>query len=355
MVTPTLPTFRSSGRSTSPSKKEELRRKARQMLENPSAAVSGMKSQSTEDTRRRQEARRLMEDAFTDGATYSIGADDASPLLRGMGRPTQMTNDRLEPRGATTSSAFDRVKRYGSMRSQELKEVMAQFAKQYGRMEEVIPVRPPIVKLLYGVNEQQRDSHSSIEATPTRKITSQWELHFLQKDVADVEGTAFEQQRIQERLGDVTAQASAIQAKIRETEQGSSEEQTLLETYMNLTNEKNSLVGKQEYYNIIENIRETSRHIADLNHQLDSLTQNTPDDYFKTAEEKDRTDQLMESYMDAIQKKDDLIQKLFITEEQLLEDEDRLKSLTLERASNFVRGNDEPLTASRRIITWLRG
>ncbi|RCN29307.1 hypothetical protein ANCCAN_24939, partial [Ancylostoma caninum] len=177
----------------------------------------------------------------------------------------------------------------------------------------------------------------------------------LQKDVDDIEGTAVEQQRIQERLGDVTAQASAIQAKIRETEQGSSEEQTLLETYMNLTNEKNSLVGKQEYYNIIENIREASRHIADLNQQLDSLTRNTPDDYFKTAEEKDRTDELMESYMDAIQKKDDLIQKLFATEEQLLEDENRLKSLTLERASNFVRGNDEPLTASRRIMTWLRG
>ncbi|RCN40324.1 hypothetical protein ANCCAN_13748, partial [Ancylostoma caninum] len=177
----------------------------------------------------------------------------------------------------------------------------------------------------------------------------------LQKDVDDIEGTTVEQQRIQERLGDVTAQASAIQAKIRETEQGSSEEQTLLETYMNLTNEKNSLVGKQEYYNIIENIREASRHIADLNQQLDSLTRNTPDDYFKTAEEKDRTDELMESYMDAIQKKDDLIQKLFATEEQLLEDENRLKSLTLERASNFVRGNDEPLTASRRIMTWLRG
>lgn len=42
-------------------------------------------------------------------------------------------------------------------------------------------------------------------------------------------------------------------------------------------------------------------------------------DYFKTAEEKDRTDELMESYMDAIQKKDDLIQKLFATEEQLWE------------------------------------
>lgn len=78
-------------------------------------------------------------------------------------------------------------------------------------------------------------------------------------------------------------------------------------------------------------------------------------DYFKTAEEKDRTDELMESYMNAIQNKDDLIQKLFATEEQLLEDEDRLKSLTLELASNFVRGSDEPLTASKRIITWLRG
>ncbi|VDP56516.1 unnamed protein product [Heligmosomoides polygyrus] len=78
-------------------------------------------------------------------------------------------------------------------------------------------------------------------------------------------------------------------------------------------------------------------------------------DYFKTAEEKDRTDELMEQYMSAIQKKDDLIQKLFATEEQLQEDEQRLKSLTLERASNFVRGNEEPLTASRRIMTWLRG
>ncbi|PIO77624.1 hypothetical protein TELCIR_00202 [Teladorsagia circumcincta] len=160
----------------------------------------------------------------------------------------------------------------------------------------------------------------------------------LQKDVDDVEHTTLEQQRIQERL-----------------EQGSSEEQTLLETYMNLTNEKNHLVGRQEYYNIIENIREISRHIANLNEQLDNMTKSTPDDYFKTPEEKDRTDALMESYMSAIQKKDDLIQKLFATEEQLLEDEHRLKSLTLERASNFVRGNDEPLTASRRLMTWLRG
>ncbi|XGW01913.1 hypothetical protein V3C99_014193 [Haemonchus contortus] len=388
MVTPTLPTFRSSGRSTSPTKKEELRKKARQMLENPSAAVLTTGT-SQDDEKRRQEARRLIEEAVTDGTTYVLGSAeastsssnlqrsyhrshtsingsnsdlrkielvrpaitihtfkkrdpspilqrkqyDATPVISGTGRSNQMANDRLKPRGGgPVPSAFDRVKRFGSMRSQELKEAMAQFGRQYG------------------VETTTSGSQASVNATPTRKVVSQWE-----KDVDDVERTTLEQQRIQERLGDVTAQANAIQAKIRETEQGSSEEQTLLETYMNLTNEKNHLVGRQEYFNIIENIREASRNIADLNQQLDDMTKSTPDDYFKTPEEKDRTDALMESYMSAIQKKDDLIQKLFATEEQLLEDEHRLKSLTLERASNFVRGHDEPLTASRRIMTWLRG
>ncbi|RCN40325.1 hypothetical protein ANCCAN_13749 [Ancylostoma caninum] len=262
MVTPSLPTIRSSGRCTSPSKKEELRKKARQMLENPSAAVSAMKTTSTDDSRRRQEARRLIEDAVTDGATYLVGPveastsmtsshrssrshsslngsssdlrkianfylkflyvvivvqlfristtddyhpyvqqtrsiacsstktmsacmlylliiccssllffvkfdidlDDATPVIPGMGRPTQMMNDRLKSRGAGTSSAFDRVKRFGSMRSQELKEAMAQLAKQYG------------------INDTPSGSQSSIGATPTRKVTSQWEVeifHYL--------------------------------------------------------------------------------------------------------------------------------------------------------------------------------
>ncbi|EPB66472.1 hypothetical protein ANCCEY_14436 [Ancylostoma ceylanicum] len=64
MVTPTLPTIRSS--------------------------------QSNDDSRRRQEARRLIEDAVTDGATYLVGPDDATPVIPGMGRPTQMMNDRLK-------------------------------------------------------------------------------------------------------------------------------------------------------------------------------------------------------------------------------------------------------------------
>uniref|UniRef100_A0A158P954 PH domain-containing protein n=1 Tax=Angiostrongylus cantonensis TaxID=6313 RepID=A0A158P954_ANGCA len=300
MVTSTLSAFRSSGRTSSPSKKEELRKKAREMLDN-STTVAPMGTvkifSSFEDEKRRQEARRLIEGAVVDGTTHLVGAElvrpavsihefkkldpspilqrkkyDVTPVIPGMCRPTQVINDQLKPRSGASPSTFDRVRRYGSMRSQELREAMAQFGRQYG------------------INDFSSGSQTSVNATPTRKVVSQWE-----KDVDDVEGTTLEQQKIQERLIDVTAQASAIQAKIRET------------------------------------------------------------DYFKTVEEKDRTDELMESYMNAIQNKDDLIQKLFATEEQLLEDENRLKSLTLERASSFVRGNDEPLTASKRIITWLRG
>ncbi|KJH47062.1 hypothetical protein DICVIV_06871 [Dictyocaulus viviparus] len=344
-----IPQRNAEGRNTSPAKKEELRKKAREMLDNSTSVTTTETVKvsemflgiidlillSFEDDKRRQEARRLLEDAAADNtrlvgpvtemhwknaevelvAIYNVHSKNENYLLYSSAQ---------HPRSGASPSAFDRVKRYGSMRSQELREVMAQFGKQYG------------------ISEFNSGSQTSINATPTRKVVSQWE-----KDVDDIE------------------------------EQGSSEEQTLLETYMNLMNEKNSLVGRQEYYNIIENIREASRRIADLNEQLDNLTKSTPDgklnlcrldnshyvvdnslnilDYFKTAEEKDRTDELMEAYMDAIQKKDDLIQKLFATEEQLLEDENRLKSLTLERASNFVRGNEEPLTASRRIMTWLRG
>ncbi|VDM54173.1 unnamed protein product [Angiostrongylus costaricensis] len=269
------------GRTSSPSKKEELRKKAREMLDN-SMTVASMGTVKI--------------------FSVYLRVKDSSVLE--------------SPRSGASPSTFDRVRRYGSMRSQELREAMAQFGRQYG------------------INDFSSGSQTSVNATPTRKVVSQWE-----KDVDDVEGTTLEQQKIQERLIDVTAQASAIQAKIRETEQSSSEEQTLLGTYMNLTNEKNSLVCL--YIDV---------HIY----------------YFKTAEEKDRTDELMESYMNAIQNKDDLIQKGnrklfngFVTDSSLqyfrLEDENRLKSLTLERASSFVRGNDEPLTASKRIITWLRG
>ncbi|KAK6035927.1 hypothetical protein COOONC_26568 [Cooperia oncophora] len=65
------------GRSTSPTKKEELRRKARQMLENPAAAAFPTGT-SQDDEKRRQEARRLIEEAVTDGATYLVGSAEAS-------------------------------------------------------------------------------------------------------------------------------------------------------------------------------------------------------------------------------------------------------------------------------------
>lgn len=77
------------------------------------------------------------------------------------------------------------------------------------------------------------------------------------------------------------------------SEKGSSEEAMLLETYIKLTNEKNSLVGKQEYFNIIENIRflslsleiayiltcyrEVMKEIEKLNKELAEISKSTSD------------------------------------------------------------------------------
>ncbi|KAJ1369605.1 hypothetical protein KIN20_031094 [Parelaphostrongylus tenuis] len=73
MVTSALPPFRSSGRLSSPSKKEELRKKAREMLDN-STTVASMGT-SYEDEKRRQEARRLIEGVVMDSSTHSVGPE----------------------------------------------------------------------------------------------------------------------------------------------------------------------------------------------------------------------------------------------------------------------------------------
>ncbi|CAD6199533.1 unnamed protein product [Caenorhabditis auriculariae] len=374
MVTPGISNLRASGRNASPAKQDELRRQAKAMIEK----ASGTPSVSKEvDEEKLKEARRLLDQAVTDGATFKISSNkasttplnsnysrsgsstdlrrvelvrpsvdvhrfkkrdpspilarkrydpDQSPIIPAIGRNLTNGNGRTAPEEV---SALDRVKRYGSMRSSELRESLAQFAKQYGIND----------ALGYPTSD-------SATATPTRKIKSQWE-----KDVEDVEGTTKEQERIEERLQDVEEQAAAINRKCNEAEKGSSEEQTLLETFIELTNEKNNLVGRQEYYNIIENIRQTEQRIKDLKAQVDEVTR-TDDEYQKTYDEKARTDKLIQEYKGAWAEKDALVQKLFATEENLREDEERLKNLTLERASRFVRGIDQPVSASKRLMQW---
>ncbi|CAI2355132.1 unnamed protein product [Caenorhabditis sp. 36 PRJEB53466] len=380
MVTPGVGTIRSSTRA-SPSKRDELRQRARDMLEKSASSsmtnTPNMRKAGEEDERRREEARKLLNNdrqqptavPSTSFSPYSSfrrphGSNtdlrrceivrpsvevrkfqmrDPSPTLvrkqydpndtphiPAIGR-TRTNGNRTDQHSSSSSSTFDRVKRYGSMRSAELRESLQVMAKQYGYL---------------GTDPEA--SSQDIMATPTKKFSSQWE-----KDVDDVEGTAEELIRIDGRIADINAQADVIQDKIRQTEVGSSEEEMLTASYLELTNERNTLVHRQDYYNIIETIRQTTAQINEFSKRLDEITQNT-DDYPRSVEEKAATDRLMEQYRSALDQKSHQVQKIFAMEEEIQEDSDRLKNLTLDRATRFVRGIDQPVSASKRLIQWWR-
>lgn len=104
-----------------------------------------------------------------------------------------------------------------------------------------------------------------------------------------------------------------IQDKIRETEVGSSEEEMLTASYLELTNERNTLVHRQEYYNIIETIRQVTSEIDQLGKQINEV----PDDFPRSDENKTATDKLIEQYSDAMKTKSNLVQKLFATEDEM--------------------------------------
>ncbi|CAP36583.1 Protein CBR-EHBP-1 [Caenorhabditis briggsae] len=400
MVTPGVGTIRASNRA-SPSKRDELRQRAREMLEksttNQSATPNSRKG--SDEERRREEVRRLLNEKqstaipSTSSSPYPtfrringsntdlrrIDDPNDTPHVPAIGRRTNgnrvnclsnVYQDKTSnfqshrhisfsslffflfsitivfilymlcsssrvvltlQNDPATPSTFDRVKRYGSMRSAELKESLQLMAKQYGYMG----------------NDYELSSQDA-PATPSKKFSSQWE-----KDVDDVEGTAQELVRIDERISDITRQAESIQDKIRETEVGSSEEEMLTASYLQLTNERNTLVHRQEYYNIIETIRPTIAEIEDLTRQIDEITQ-IADDFPRSDENKRATDKLMEEYSNAMKTKSNLVRKLFATEEEIEEDSDRLKNLTLDRATRFVRGIDQPVSASKRLIQWWR-
>ncbi|EGT35950.1 hypothetical protein CAEBREN_29641 [Caenorhabditis brenneri] len=397
MVTPGVGTYRASNRA-SPSKRDELRQRAREMLEKTATpSVTPNSRKGSDEERRREEVRRLLNEKQQSTAIPSTSSSPYPTFRRLNGSNTDLR--RIGKRGWTTtlvrneyrddpddtahipairqenewkwksgeffsvlffyyiintflfvvlftrvvltlqndpptplsSSTFDRVKRYGSMRSAELKESLQLMAKQYG----------------YLGNDFEQSSQDAL-ATPSKKFSSQWE-----KDVDDVEGTAQELVRIDERISDITAQADVIQDKIRETEVGSSEEEMLTSSYLQLTNERNTLVHRQEYYNIIETIRQTTAEIEELRQQIDQVTQ-VADDFPRSDENKSATDKLMEQYSNAMKTKSNLVQKLFATEEEIEEDSDRLKNLTLDRATRFVRGIDQPVSASKRLIQWWR-
>lgn len=85
----------------------------------------------------------------------------------------------------------------------------------------------------------------------------------------------------------------------------------------------------------------------------------------KTEEEKNEIDRLMKELKDLVDQKNNLSVELMAKEEEWVffdlgvdffreEEHDERSRQTLERTHNFLRGQQEPLSASKRIINWIR-
>ncbi|KAK0413162.1 hypothetical protein QR680_006634 [Steinernema hermaphroditum] len=357
----------------------ELRQRARQMLANPDPVIgaSSLTPGQDDDRNRRllEEARQRIEEARTDGGTFTVSGQQPgfhrtassrsslrgsstdlrnlgmverevafykfnkrqpSPVLQrknydtpsipAFGRPSQRTvTSNLTANGGP--SALDRVKRYGSMRRQELSETIQQFVA--GSMI------PP------GSNDYASDD---VNSTPTRKLTNDWE-----RDAQDPA-------RIEQELSNITLQMvqlekehMSINEKIQDVVQGSNEEQKLIEAAIKCTSDRDKLQKKVDYYNDVLTIIELTESIEKKRRELDGFR-----DEFKTEEEKKHIDKLMNELRDLTNEKMIITMKVGNVRSEEQEHDEHLRR-TLDRTQNlgaFQRGATQ--SASKRVIDWLR-
>uniref|UniRef100_A0A1I7ZNM3 Calponin-homology (CH) domain-containing protein n=1 Tax=Steinernema glaseri TaxID=37863 RepID=A0A1I7ZNM3_9BILA len=357
----------------------ELRQRARQLLANPEAMLGGSFSPSKDDERSKrllEEARQRIEEAKTEGGTFNVSGQSAgfhrsassrsslhgsstdirtlgivekevnfykfskrqpSPVLQrknydtpsipACARPSQRTvNTTL---GVNGPSALDRVKRYGSMRRQELTEAIQLFVA--GSTIDSSSNEYPV-----------NDVHS----TPTRKLTNDWE-----RDAQDPSRIESELGKITMRMAQLEKENMEINEKIRDVVQGSNEETKLIEALIKCTGERDKLQKKVDYYNDVLTIIEVTESIDKKRQELDEVT-----DEFKTEEEKNRIDKLMNELRELTDQKMHLTLKVGNVHSEEEEHDEQLRR-TLDRTQNlgsFQRGVQEPLSASKRIYQWLR-
>ncbi|TKR88924.1 hypothetical protein L596_013094 [Steinernema carpocapsae] len=363
----------------------ELRQRARQLLANPEAMLGGsFTPTSTDDERSKrllQEARERIEEATTSGGTFSVTGTSVggsnfnrisssrsslrgsntdirtlgivekevnfykfskrqpSPVLQrknydtpsipACARPSQRTmNSSLQVNGNSGggSSALDRVKRYGSMRRQELTEMIQQMTTG-----STIP-------------NSEQESTFDIQSTPTRKLTNDWE-----KDARDPTKIERELGKITMQMAQLETENTEINEKIRDVAQGSNEEQKLIEASIRCTSDRDKLQKKVDYYNDVLTIIELTENIEKIQKELDTVT-----DEIKTEDEKRHIDKLMNELREITNEKMHLTLKVGNIHSEEEEHDEHLRR-TLDRAQNpgnFQRGTQE--SASKRLISWLR-
>uniref|UniRef100_A0A7E4ZU48 Calponin-homology (CH) domain-containing protein n=1 Tax=Panagrellus redivivus TaxID=6233 RepID=A0A7E4ZU48_PANRE len=295
---------------------------------------SSPQNEDEADRRRLEEARKLLE-AATNAPKDSHERHASSDYLKQ--NPSTSNGNPHDARvGQQPPNRFlDRATRYGSMRGAELAEALAAF---------VAPVLTPQPQ---AVQQPSSSATESAEATPTRKIVTKFE-----KTVIHVDDINEELAKISQRLGEIERLDAYVGEKCRALDPEDEEYHKMVNEKLRLLHEKEALVRKQDYFNDAAELSEVTEQISILEPQLNEVTQND-DDMYKTEEEKQRIDALVEEYKNLINRKNELALELVNKE---AEEEDHLQRSqdTLRRNQNFNRSSQEPLNASRRIMNWIR-
>lgn len=92
---------------------------------------------------------------------------------------------------------------------------------------------------------------------------------------------------------------------MQDVEHGSQDEQDLLTEHIDLTNRKDALVRRQDYYNVLADLNETKEELASVREQITSNGE-----FAKTQADKQKSDSLMSTLKDLIERELELTQEL---------------------------------------------
>uniref|UniRef100_A0A914WK25 EH domain-binding protein 1 n=1 Tax=Plectus sambesii TaxID=2011161 RepID=A0A914WK25_9BILA len=411
-------------------RREELRRRAREMLTQTSHDRDGNEqTQDADDDERirrlREEARRLIDEASSEGTVIRISdtvsapnstAQTPSHQPRRLSRTSSMKSSggsngdlrkldvisppvefyqfrKREPSPATQrriyaqpalpalgrsqdrivldmrrtsdnqynapESTFDRVKRYGSMRRQELTESISVLSSRLSHTVRSTSLPKEIAELtnqLTSPNGPSKQFPSSNSATSKsmleddssiRKVSTEWE-----KDLSSRKKLVADQQEVARKLKELCERGANLEKRMRQAEPGSAEEQDLLNEHLRLLNEKDALIRKEQHLNIVESMRDIDERSNLVQQELHTLIEVEESD--KTEMHKQKIDRLMEELVTLVNKKDELVHQLIDNEAESEAAEEHNRR-TLERTGNnqyFNRNSQE--SASKRFISWLK-
>lgn len=90
----------------------------------------------------------------------------------------------------------------------------------------------------------------------------------LDKDLRNSTDPSLELQKITERIEEIERESVDLVDKIQNVMHGSTEEEDLLIRRVELTNEKDALVRRQDYFNVLADLNETKEKVDLVKNQI---------------------------------------------------------------------------------------